>query len=334
MKIASIVGLVVGLAVLAGLIVWQGIADVAALLLASDWKLLLVPLIWLPTLFMNARSWQLLFLPREAPGFWATFLAQWMGRAVNALLPVASIGGEIVKARAVVLWGAHSHHASGATVVDKTVQVVTSVLWGLIGVSLLAWMTLDNAMVVSASIAIGLLAVGAVGFFIVQRRGIFRMAVSSAHRVTKSDFVGGLAGAATEIDIIINHTYARRRRLAAATAWRMAALVLQTGEVWLAALLLGHPISVVEALLLKSLTSTVSDAAFVVPNSYGVQEGAFVILGTFVGWPPEVGLAVSLVVRIREIVIDVPALLLWHQVEGKALVARRRRRAAQANDRV
>ena len=28
-----------------------------------------------------------------------------MGRAVNTLLPVASIGGEVVKARVLVLWG-------------------------------------------------------------------------------------------------------------------------------------------------------------------------------------------------------------------------------------
>jgi hypothetical protein len=75
--------------------------------------------------------------------------------------------------------------------------------------------------------------------------------------------------------------------------------------------------------MIKSLTSTLSDAAFVVPNSYGIQEGAFIVLGALVGWTPDVALTVSLVVRIREIVVDIPGLLLWQHAEGRALLHRR-----------
>lgn len=328
MRIASILGLVAGLAVLVGLIAWQGVAEIVDLLARSSWSLLWVPVIWLPTLFMNARCWQLLFRRDAMPGFWKVFYAQWMGRAVNTLLPVASIGGEIVKARVLILWGADGQHTSAATVVDKTLQAITTILWGVIGIALLAWITLDDALVISASITMALLGAGIAAFLVVQRAGIFRIAVASAHKVTKSDFFGGLIGTAGNIDALINETYRRWRQFGAATGWRMAALILQSGEIWLAAMLLGYPISVVEALFLKSLTSTVSDAAFVVPNSYGVQEGAFVILGSFIGWTPDVALAVSLVVRIREIVIDVPGLLAWQHAEGRALF--KRRRAAEA----
>ena len=331
MRIASIIGLVAGLASLIGLIAWQGVADIADVMMKSDWRMLLVPLVWLPTLFMNARCWQLLFHADRTPRFWPIFFAQWMGRAVNTLLPVASIGGEIVKARVAILWGADRDDASAATVVDKTVQVVTTILWGLIGVSLLAWITLDNTMVLSASVTLATLGAGVAGFLVVQKAGMFHLAVSSAHRVTKSDYFGDMIGAAGAIDARIHDTYRQHGRLAAAVTWRMAALVLQTGEVWLAAYLLGYPISVVEALFIKSLTSTLSDAAFIVPNSYGVQEGAFVILGGFVGWTPDVALAISLVVRIREIVIDIPGLILWQHAEGRAFF--KRRHAAKGGER-
>ena len=41
---------------------------------------------------------------------------------------------------------------------------------------------------------------------------------------------------------------------------------------WLAWLLLGFPIGVVEAVLLRSLSQTLANAAFVIPNGYGLQE--------------------------------------------------------------
>jgi hypothetical protein len=74
--------------------------------------------------------------------------------------------------------------------------------------------------------------------------------------------------------------------------------------------------------MLKSLSSTLSDAAFVVPNSYGIQEGAFIVLGALVGLGPDAALAISLAIRIREVLIDVPGLVLWQHTEGRAFFRR------------
>ncbi|MFQ5466876.1 MAG: hypothetical protein ACE5DS_01965, partial [Kiloniellaceae bacterium] len=63
MKIASYIGLVIGLAVTTGLIAWHGALEIADLLITSGWVLLWVPVIWIPTVLMNARCWQLLFAP-------------------------------------------------------------------------------------------------------------------------------------------------------------------------------------------------------------------------------------------------------------------------------
>ena len=330
MKIASYIGLVIGLVIMTALVVSEGVMDIADLLTSTGWVLLLVPAIWFPTVLMNARCWQLLFRADRAPTFFQAFYAQWMGRAVNTLLPVASIGGEVVKARVLVLWGIDAKHAAASAVVDKTVQVITVIVWGVAGVSLLAMMALDNQLVISALIGMALLGAGVAGFLVVQRAGIFGIAAKSAHKVIKTDFVGGLVEKADEVDRIVRELYRNRVRLTAAVSWRLAALILQSGEVWLAAYLLGYPISIVEALMLKSLSSTLSDAAFVVPNSYGVQEGAFVLLGGLIGISAEVSLAISLAFRIRELIIDVPGLVFWQHAEGRAIF--RRRQDDQSND--
>ena len=319
MKIASYIGLVVGLVILTGLVVYEGVTNIFDLLVSTGWSLLWVPVIWVPTVLMNARCWQLLFAEEHAPSFFQAFYAQWMGRAVNTLLPVASIGGEVVKARMLVLWGIDATHAAASAVVDKTVQVVTVIVWGVIGVSLLAVMALDSELVISSMIGISLLAAGIAGFFAAQKAGFFGFVARSAHRATKSDMVGGWVDKAEAVDSTVCKIYDRIGPLVAATTWRMIALILQSGEVWLAAYLLGFPISIIEAVMLKSLSSTLSDAAFVVPNSYGVQEGAFVLLGSLIGIPAAMALAISIAIRIRELIIDVPGLVLWQHAEGRAL---------------
>jgi putative membrane protein len=324
MKIASYIGLLVGLVVLTALIAWSGAKEIGSLLLASGWSLLWVPVIWLPSLPMNARCWQLLFDRRFAPTFWRAFYAQWMGRAVNTLLPVASIGGEVAKTRALILWGTDVHHASAAAVVDKTVEVITIILWGLAGIVLLALMALDNTLAMASLLGLAALGAGVVGFLFVQRAGMFGVLVRLAYRLTKSEAVARLLTMAEEVDRVILDLYRQRGQVAAATAWRLAALVVQSGEVWLAASLLGHPIGILEAVMLKSLSNTVSDAAFVIPNSYGIQEGALIVLGGLVGLTPDVALAISLAIRIREIIIDVPGLICWQIVEGRAFFRRRR----------
>lgn len=332
MKIASYIGLVVGLTVMTALIAWQGVAEITGLLAASGWALLWVPAIWVPSALMNARCWQTLFQPGHGPSFRQAFMAQWMGRAVNTLLPVASIGGEVVKARVLVLWGLEADHAGASAVVDKTIQALTIILWGAFGTILLTTLALDDELAMSVLIGGAVIGAGIAGFIIVQQAGMFGFMAKSAHRLTGASYFGKLVDAATGIDARVRELYRMRGRVAMATLWRLVALLSQTGEVWLAAYLLGYPISIVEALLLKSLSSTLSDFAFVVPNSYGVQEGAFVVLGGLIGLSPEVALAISLAIRIRELIIDVPGLVLWQHAEGRALFRRNREAGEAAPD--
>ena len=324
MKVASYIGLTIGLIIFTSLIVWQGARDLATLLFDSGWTLLWVPAIWLPSILMNARSWQILFPLGNGPTFRQAFLAQWMGRAVNTLLPVASIGGEVVKERTLILWGIDAAHASASAIVDKTIQALTTVIWGAAGTILLVYLALDNKLAISILVGVSIIGAGIAGFVIIQKAGLFGLIIKSAHKIPQSEIFANLIKPAVDTDQNVKKLYKSYSRIALATIWRLVALISQTGEVWLAAYLLGYPISIVEAILLKSLTSTLSDFAFVVPNSYGIQEGAFVVLGQLIGLAPDISLAISLTIRIRELLIDVPGLALWQHNEGRFFLRRRR----------
>jgi hypothetical protein len=70
-----------------------------------------------------------------------------------------------------------------------------------------------------------------------------------------------------------------------------------------------------EVLILESLAFALRSAAFAVPAAVGVQEGGYVALGALFGLGPEIGLALSLLKRAREVLLAVPALLGWKLIE-------------------
>ena len=65
--------------------------------------------------------------------------------------------------------------------------------------------------------------------------------------------------------------------------------------------------------------NAIRSIGFVVPNSVGVQEGAYILLGGAFGLSPEMGLALSLLKRARDLTIGLPVIALWQAIEGGRL---------------
>ena len=320
MRFIAHAGLLAGLLALALLVAWQGAGGVFRLLLDSGFWLLLLPLTWLPVSIAAVLSWRLLFPLERTPPCRELMLALWMGRAINSLLPVATIGGEIARARLLLLWGRNGIEASASVMVDKTVQALAMVPWAIIGAGLLMSVAIDNQL--AAFVALGALALALAisGFVLAQKAGIFAFGARMIGKFTAAGGWPDITANARAVDSRIKAIYADKKRLLAAVAWRTGGLILETGEVWLACCLLGQPLSLIEALLLKSLTSVITDMAFVIPNGYGIQEGGYLLFGALIGLSPEFALAVSLATRIKEFVIDLPGLFYWQRVEAKYLL--------------
>lgn len=317
-RILAYLGLAAGILLLVGLVLWQGALDVWRLLSGTGWQLLLLPLVWVPNFLFAGAAWRRLFEdagPRPTPV--QAIGGIWMARAVNNLLPVASIGGEVAKARLAYHWGVSATRATASVIVDKTVQVIAVILWGLIGVACLLLLARDDHLAYIALGGFGVLSLCVAGFFLVQRAGMLGFLAHLGENLLRIESLGGVSVGARETDAEVMAIYRRRRALAGATLLRVTTLVVQTGEVWLGCLLLGYPIGVLEAAMLKSLTFTLSDIAFVVPNAYGVQEGAFILIGALVGLDAEQALALSLTLRIRDFLLDPPGLLVLHHIETR-----------------
>ena len=320
MKRIAIIGLAVGLFIFICLLIWQGVLDVLQLVFSSGWGLLWLPVVWLPNFIPAAQSWRLCFIRDRMPPFHQAIMGIWLCRSVNSLLPVATIGGEIVKARLITLWGGNVNDATASVMVDKTLQAFAVVIWGLTGVTLLLINASDNNLAMLASAGFLILAVSVMIFIYIQKAGIFSFMAKMGGSIIKSDSWEGIHQSAREVDNVLKALYRDKLRFFSAMFIKALAYMLQTTEVWLACYLLGFPISLFEALMLKSLTATISDVAFVIPNAYGIQEGAYIMIGSIMGIDAELALAISLAIRVREFTVDPAGLLVWHQIETRQLL--------------
>ncbi|MFQ5764576.1 MAG: lysylphosphatidylglycerol synthase domain-containing protein [Rhodospirillales bacterium] len=258
-------------------------------------------------------------------------MASWMGTAVNTLLPVATIGGEIAKARVLALWSHPAAEAAATMTVDKTVQAIVVLLWGLVGTAFLAFLVEDRTAVFGILAGAGLLALGIAGFIAVQVKGGFSFLAGRFAEFTGSRAAAGLVDDAEAMERSIREVYGGIGRLAASSALRLAGQVLLALEVVLAGYLMGVPIGVLEAVILKGIVTAIRGMAFAVPAGLGIQEGGYMAIGALIGQPPDLMIAVSLATRVREIVPSIPFLLLWQTTEGKA-AWRGFRQSAEAED--
>lgn len=306
-----------GLALAIGLIVWQGIGAVAAVLAVAGWSLVFLALYQILPFLLAALSWRPLLGPHAGHRLTELTAVTWIGLSVNWLLPVAQVGGDLLRARLLIFGGADGAAAGASVVVDKTVQAGAQIVFSLLGLILLFVVAgaQDIAYWVAGFAAV--LSVCLYMFFRLQRSAPAGRILGLLRRLLPRAGLRDALPDGEAFDAALDGLYRRRLPLAVSVLWRLAERLAKAGEVWLALWLMGHPVTLAEALILESLTQAVRAAAFVVPAGIGVQEGGIVLIGGALGLAPDVSLALSLAKRFRELAVGLPGLLGWQHRERR-----------------
>ncbi len=299
--------------------VWQGIEPVMAKLTTAGWPLIYVCVFVVPVVIGDSEAWRILFAIGRRPSVYKSAIATWVGSAVNTLLPVATIGGSVVKARILNLWGIPALDAISTTVVDKTVQSIVTAMMGILGIVLLVFLKPVDQQTIVISIIILLLILGIVGFVAVQLYGGFSFVARIATKFTKSDRFDRLVVKASSLDSAIRLIYAKPGTVFMSCMISFAVRLSLVGELMLASYLMGEPVSLAHAIAIKVLVSTARDIAFAIPGQLGVQEAAYIGFGALFGYPPDLMLAISLAVRLREMLPSVPMIFVWQIFEARHL---------------
>ena len=302
----------VGLSLVAGLIATQNLGDITAAITVAGWSIALVGLTHLGTLLADTLGWRALLAKRHRPRLGPMMVQRWRGSSVNGLLPVGQIGGEFVRARLLARAGIAGPIAGASVVVDLTAGLVTQVVFILLGSVLYFGQRQAGAgWLLHLAGGLALFCALLLGFGIAQRRGLFLRLARILERATRGRAWRSLVGSAAALDQEIVARYADRARLARCACWRFLGWLWGSVEIWLAFWLLGHPVGVIEAVILESLGQALRSAGFALPGGLGAQEGGIVAGALVLGIAPDLALAVALLKRVREVAYGVPGLVAW-----------------------
>lgn len=320
LRLASILGLL-GLAAATGVIIWSGYDQVLDALRQAGLGIVWTSLFHLVPMLLCVIGWRGLMPGRKRPSLGFFLYILWIRASVNNLMPVARIGGEIVSVRVMAKHGIRQSLAIASTVIELTTSIAAVFTFVVIGVALFSMkisdkdlgLKLASGVLISLPMIAAMVAVQRLGFFGLLDR-IFRLMVRDKWK--------SFAGSAARLDRAVRLMYRRRGRVLACFFWQFMSWMAGTAEVWLALHFLGHPLGLLECLMIESLIQASSSAAFMVPGALGVQEAGFLLFGRMLGLSPEIAAALAVIRRCRDLLLYVPGLVAWQVQEGRWMLAK------------
>jgi uncharacterized protein (TIRG00374 family) len=266
------------------------------------WPLLLLP--YGLVNLLEAISWKYLLLTQDKiPSLNRLFWLRLGGEALNQLTPTASLGGEPFKAAALQKGGIPWDEATASVVIHKGILVLSLALYIFLGLALAPFLLpgVSSHFWALSVAALGLAAAGGV-FVFVQRQAPCGFGLKF---LTK---LGVCPPALKEKEETFNNLDARLagfyreypgRCLLAFTLFFLS-WVLHGVEVYLMFWLLGHPISWSLAICLDALAMLFTALGFFIPAAMGVQEGGNILLALGFDLGMILGVAFSILRRLRE----------------------------------
>ncbi len=311
-----------GGAVVIAMVAWFGAQSIGVEVLAAGWVVPITAALLVLQLYLSAIAWRISLGVRK-PGLSRFLRIRWIREAVNSLLPVAQLGGNLVGIRLLVQRRVGGVLAAAGTVLDLTVEVLTQFLFTLAGFIVLAVIDADRSWApwVGGVLLSGALGVG--GFILAQHIGLMRLVELLADRLAGM-FPALAFGSAEGLHRELLRLQKNPLALLKACSLHLLAWALGTIEVWLALTAMGRQPSLAEAFVIESLGMAARSAGFAVPGALGVQEGGLILVCGLFGIPPDVAIALSMIKRLRELVVGIPGLIAWQLSEGKRVLRRKR----------
>ncbi len=322
MRLRVIIGAVLGIAACVFIFTRHDWDEVWQAIRLLGWGLAVIILWRFVSLIVAGAAWRLLFAPGNRPKLGISIVARWISESVNALLPVAQVGGELARAR--LLFHALKREGkptsgldtAATVIVDMTLALAAQVIFALPGLWHL-WQLQDHALgrvaggvVVSVLPLVLLIAAqhqGAIkgGTVLAARFGLARLvADESQEHPLWSRLAALYRQTFLSISVTLGHVI----------AW-----TIRAGEVYIALRLMGQDIGFLDAIMIEGLLSAARTLGFLLPAGLGVQEGAILLLCGWAGVPGHVALALALVKRARELGVCLPGLLTWAVLERPKL---------------
>jgi glycosyltransferase 2 family protein len=293
------------------------LAQVGDLLLTMGPGLVAVILAYGLVAWFDALSWKYAFKPDEAETIhpFALWRIRTIGETFNVITPLGTMGGEPVKAHLLKeKYGLSYKQGAASQVVARTTLTVSLTLFMIPGI---VFLFMDNGIseTFKASSLTGLITFSVLIFLFLlfQITGTLSRLAQGFNRLfpTKTprpslEHLVALCG-------MMSGYYRQHRGLfLKSVTFAFLGWVAGVLELYLTLYFLGIPVGFKELWIIESLLQLIRAGSFFIPLSLGAQEGGLIVIFTSMGMAGPLGLAVSFVRRIRELVwIALGLLLGW-----------------------
>ncbi len=305
---------IAGLALAIWLFVREDLGTIIDLLRQAGPGLILAGLIHVVPMALNAHAWRVILPGAGRPGLASMLRIVWVREAVNGLLPVARIGGELVSYRLLRRVGVRRSPAVASLTVDMALSILSQFAFALLGIAFLQAQGADSLTMHLTLALIGLAVLGGI-FIAAQHAGLFEKIMRLVNRLAAGRFEEAI-GHSARIDRAVQAMYGRRGAILSCLFWQLAGWIAGAAEIWLALWFLGHPVDIVDAIIIEAVIQAVASAAFLIPGALGVQEAAFMLIGAALGLGPAPALALAAARRLRDCVVFMPGLISWQMAEN------------------
>jgi glycosyltransferase 2 family protein len=256
---------------------------------------------------------------QEVPFNWLwlrrLFIVRIIGEAFNRITPFASLGGEPLKALLLKKHYRLDYQSSiTSLVLSTTIDTLGLVVFLTIGfIFLLAIDAFDLSFKLLAGLGLLVFSFGTIAFFLIQKA---RLTTSLIDKLDKTRFYSTKLDPAFKIikqtEGQLSDFYNKSRTrfyislVCAFLNWPFGVL-----EVYYVLKFLGRSIGLSEAWTIESVTQLVRNGTFFIPSSIGTQEGAFLLVCATITSSPMLGISLSAIRRLRELIWICLGLIYW-----------------------
>lgn len=293
-----------------GLLVWAmksvDTARAFKLLLDISYGFIYIMLVYALVTYLDTIAWHYNFKPEQAFRFssFQLWKIRQIGEAYNIITPLGTMGGEPVKAQLL-----KDHHGLtfkqglASLVITRTTLLVGLITFFIPGIVLifqsdtiseeLKYVSLTGMVIFTILIFL---------FFLFQLTGMLGILASWAERVVPKFAGHAFLDQLKTLDGLMSTLYREYPdRPLKSIFYAFVGWVVGLGELYFALYFLGYDPTLTELWIIEALLQLVKVGSFYIPMSLGAQEGGLVIIFMALGLPGDMGLAISFMRRIRDL---------------------------------
>ena len=307
MKPLKTLYLLIGVGLLVFVLSHTDLPSVWSQLKKIGWGILVVLFIYKVAFIVDTFAWQFTLPSTQLTKRWLYDLwkVRMVGAAFAKVLPFSSFGGAPIKGFILKHhYGIQYSEGAASLILAESTHMISMVLFMATGVLFILFAsTLPESYHFFAIFSLGAITTGIFLFYLVQRYKITSLTGNWFSQRKFSQRLEKFIHQTQDMDQRLVKFYTRdRRRFLSASFLNLINWYLGSLEIYAIFYFLGHPITIIEAVILETLVELVRAGTFFIPAGLGSQEAVFMIATEAIAGIPTLGVAAALIRRIREIV--------------------------------